>query len=156
MLCCFEYRTSKSDRQGEKTAESCAGSRVLLATSVCFGVGGLRFLSGASMCGQAPKGATGARSVDRPSLPVFVPLLGTLKRCLLDRQAHKLANGFLKLLLLLPIVHHHERVDPLFPPLHGVIVAHFAGRQVYDDAATGRPICFQPRRAAREESWPSD
>jgi hypothetical protein len=67
-------------------------------------------------------------SVDRSSLPVLVPLLVTLKLRSLDREPHKVADCVLKLLLLLSIVHHHERVDCLFPPclLHAVMVAQVA------------------------------
>jgi hypothetical protein len=54
---------------------------------------------------------------------VLVPLLIALKLRSLDREPYEVADGFLKLLLLLPVVHHHERVDCLFPPSHGVTVA---------------------------------
>jgi len=67
-------------------------------------------------------GLADANSIDGPLLPVFVPMLVALKRCSLYRQPHEFTNDFLKLLLLLPVVHHHERVDCLFPPLHAVMV----------------------------------
>jgi len=60
--------------------------------------------------------------VDCSPLSVFIPLLVAFELCSLYRQPHKLANGFLKLLLLLPVVHHHQRMGRLFPPLHEVMV----------------------------------
>ena len=46
----------------------------------------------------------------------------------LYRKPHKVANGFLELLLLLPVGYHHERVDCPFPPLlvHGGMAAQAA------------------------------
>ena len=66
--------------------------------------------------------------MDRPPLPVLVPLLIAFERSSLDRQPHEVADGVLKPLLLLPVVHHHERVDGLFPALlvHGGMVAEAA------------------------------
>jgi len=43
--------------------------------------------------------------------------------CSLYRQPHEVTNRSFKLLLLLRVVHRHERVDCLLPPLHGVMVA---------------------------------
>ena len=90
-----------------------------------------------------------AASVDRPSLPVFVPLVVALKRCSLYRQPHEVANRGFELLLLFPIVHHHERVDCLFPPLHEVMVS----RGEAGWGGFGRPS-FVPRARSTVVSKP--
>jgi hypothetical protein len=76
--------------------------------------------------GERRERSLGARtSVDRSSLPVFAPLLVAFKCCSQYRQPHEVADGGLKLLLLLPVVFHHKSVSCLFPPflLHAVMVA---------------------------------
>jgi hypothetical protein len=55
-------------------------------------------------------------------LSVFLPLLVAFELRSLYGEPLHVAEGVLKLLLLLSVVHHHERVDCLFPPLHGAIV----------------------------------
>lgn len=110
-------------------------------------------LGAAISAGPDSGGATGARSVERSSLPVFVRLLVAFKLRSLDRQPHEATDSLFELLLLFPVVHHHERVDRLFSPLHGVMVraedAGSAGAQQGRLRALANRPANQTTRAAR-------
>ena len=101
----------------------------------------------------ASRGEQDTRSVHRSSLPVGQTLLMAFKLRPLYREPHYVADGGFHLLLLLPVVHHHERVRSFFPsfpsPMVGTHGACFASVHGGGLKALANKLANKTTQAAR-------